>query len=488
MLVRAVTGIALTPLAAAMTAGKSVMLLRACTLALALSLVGCATPGPDHQPLVQTPAKVLGLGDTSTALVSTQWWQSFGDAELDQLITQALAGHPTLAVARARVARMLALADVNQSTRFPQVSVGADVTRQRYTANGLYPPPLAGNVYNSGTAQLGVAWAPDLFGQHTAEIASALNQTQAAQADAQAAAVSLAAQVCRAYITLARLVAQRHVAQQTLAQREKFSTLATERVKAGLDTQLELQQAEVALAQARGQAEMLDEQINLVRHQLAALTGQGVATYAALNPDLTRLQLEDMPLTLGTDLLGRRADVVAARWRVEAAVQDVQAARTQFYPNINISAFAGVSAIGTGKLFESSSGQAGISPAIRLPLFDGGRLRAQLKGRQGDLDIAIASYNGVVLDAVKEASDAVSSSQSLQRQQQDEGKALASAQAAYDIHVARYSAGLINQLAVLNAESQWFAQRRSAIDLRARELDNRVALMKSLGGGWRDAR
>ena len=481
-------GTARMPVAAVMTAGKSVMLWRVSTLALALSLAGCVTQGPDHTPLAQTQAKATGLSDASTALVPTQWWQSFGDAELDQVITQALAGQPTLAVARARVTRMLALADVNQSTTFPQVSVGADVTRQRYTANGLYPPPLAGNVYNSGTTQLGVAWAPDLFGQHTAEIASALNQAQAAQADAHAAAVSLAAQVCRGYITLARLVAQRDVAQYALAQRQKFSTLTTERVKAGLDTQLELQQAEVALAQARGQAEMLNEQINVVRHQLAALAGQGVDAYAGLNPDLTRLRLEDMPLALGTDLLGRRADVVAARWRVEAAVQDVQSARMQFYPNINISAFAGVSAIGAGKLFESGSGQAGISPAIRLPLFDGGRLRAQLKGRQGDLDIAIASYNGMVLDAVKEASDAISSSQSLQRQQQDEGKALASAQAVYDIHVARYSAGLTNQLAVLNVESQWLAQRRSSIDLRARELDNRVALMKSLGGGWRDAR
>lgn len=472
-----------------MTVGKSTprMLFRLSTLTLAIALVGCATPGPDHTPLVQTQAKTVGLSEAASSFVSMQWWQSFGDPELDRVVKQALEGQPTLAVVRARVTRMLALADVSQSTRYPQVSVGADVTRQRYTANGLYPPPLAGNVYNSGNAQVGVAWAPDLFGQHTAEIASTLNQAQAAQADAQAAAVSLAAQVSRGYITLARLVAQREVAQRAVAQRQLLATRITERVNAGLDTQLEQQQADGALSQARGQIEALEEQLSLVRHQLAALAGQRVDAYDHLSPDLAQLHLEDIPLTLGADLLGRRADVIAARWRVEAAVQDVQAARTQFYPNVNISAFAGVSAIGTGKVFESSSRQAGVSPAIRLPLFDGGRLRAQLKGRQGDLDIAIASYNSVVLEAVKEASDAISSSQSLLRQQLDEGKALASAQSSYDIHVARYNAGLTNQLVLLNAENQWLAQRRSAIDLRARELDNRVALMKSLGGGWPEA-
>jgi NodT family efflux transporter outer membrane factor (OMF) lipoprotein len=473
-----------------MTAGKSnpVVFFRVSTLALAIGLAACASPGPEHTPLVQAQAKTLGLADVSTAQVATQWWQSMGDAELDRVVAQALEGQPTLAVARARVTRMLALADVSQSTSFPQVSVGADVSRQLYTANGLYPPPLAGHVFNNGTAQVGMAWSPDVFGQHTAEIAAMLGQAQAAQADAQAATVGLAAQMCRGYITLARLLAQQEVAQRTLAQRQHVTALTAERVHAGLDTQLEQEGAQGALSQARAQAEALHEQITLVRHQLATLAGQRVDAYDRLSPSLSQLRLEEMPLVLGADLLGRRADVVAARWRVEAAVQDVQVARTQFYPNINISAFAGMSAIGLDKVFDSGSRQAGISPAIRLPLFDGGRLRAQLKGRQGDLDIAIASYNAVLLDAVKEASDAIDSSQSLLRQQQDEGKALASAQAVYDIHLARYGAGLTNQLAVLNAESQWLAQRRSAIDVRARELDNRVALMKSLGGGWRDAR
>lgn len=456
--------------------------------AAAALLAACASPGPDRTPLPVTQPAQLGVQDKASSALSTEWWKAFGDPTLDALVAQALQGQPSLAVAKARVDRMLAMADMSQATALPQVSAGVDLTRQRYTENGLYPKPIAGGIYNSGTVQVGVAWSPDLFGQHTAEIASSLSQLQAARADASAAAVSLAAQVSRAYVALARLGAQHALTQRSLAQRQHQFRLTSERVNAGLDTQLEQRQAEGAWLDAQTQAEAVDEQITLVRHQLAALTGQGPSAYDSLLPRLDQLKLEAMPMTLGADLLGRRADVVAARWRVEAAAHDVDVAHTQFYPNVSLGAFVGVNAIGLDQLFNHGSRQIGITPAVRLPLFDGGRLRAQLKGRQGDLDVAIAGYNSVLLEAIKEASDAISSSHSLSRQQQDQAQSLAAAQAAYQVSVERFSAGLTNQLAVLNAETQWLAQRRVAVDLHARELDNRVALMKALGGGWRDER
>ena len=451
-------------------------------------LTACATPGPDRLPRSALQAAQLGLHDPTSSPLTFEWWKAFGDPTLDALVAQALQDQPSLAVAKARVDRMLAMADVSQASALPQVSAGVDLARQRYTENGLYPKPIAGNIYSSGTVQVGVAWSPDLFGQHTAEIAASLSQMQAARADASAAAVSLAAQVSRAYVTLARLAAQHELAQRAVAQRQHQFRLTSERVNAGLDTQLEQRQAESAWLEAQNQSEALREQISLVRHQLAVLTGQGPGVYDSLLPRLEQLKLDPMPLTLGADLLGRRADVVAARWRVEAAVHDVDVAHTQFYPNVSLGAFAGVNAIGLDQLFNNGSRQIGITPAIRLPLFDGGRLRAQLKGRQGDLDVAIAGYNSVLLEAIKEASDAISSSHSLRRQQQDQAQVLAAAHAAYQVSVTRLNAGLVSQLTVLNAETQWLAQRRVAADLQARELDNRVALMKALGGGWRDER
>lgn len=459
----------------------------AVALAAALFLVGCASPGAAHTPLAQTTPAALGLTASSSEFAaSAQWWTTLGDAQLNALIDKALQGSPSLAVSRARLEQAVALSQVREAANGPQASLGVDVTRQRYSANGLVPAPIAGNVYNSGTMQASLSWSPDFFGQHAAELQAALGQARAAQADAAAAANSLAAQVGRSYVALARLVSQREVAVRALEQREEQRRLTNDRVAAGLDSQVELTQAQAAVPDARTQIEALDEQITLARRQVAVLSAQAPDALATLTPQLATLQPTPVPDALGADLLGRRPDVVAARWRVEAATQGVNSARSEFYPNINIGAFIGLNSLGLDHLFSAGSRQMGVTPALRLPLFDGGRLRAQLGGRQAELDASIAQYNGAVLDAVKEAGDAMASVQSLTRQQALQDDAAASAEKAYRFAQERYRAGLGNYLVVLSTESQVLAQRRLAVDLRARQLDTRLQLMKALGGGWTD--
>lgn len=461
----------------------------AVALASALFITGCANPGPSHTPLAQTTPAALGLADSAPAadtFAPARWWTALGDAQLNHLIDQALQGSPSLAVSRARLEQAVALSQAREAANGPQATLGVDATRQRYSTNGLVPAPIAGNTYNSGTVQASLTWAPDFFGQHAAELQAALGQARAAQADAAAAANALAAQVGRSYVALARLVAQRDVAVRTVAQREEQQRLTQERTAAGLDSQVELTQAQAAVPDARTQVEALDEQITLARRQVAVLSGQEPDALHALAPQLSALQPTAVPEVLGTDLLGRRPDVVAARWRVEAATQGVNSARSEFYPNINIGAFIGLNSLGLDKLFSAGSRQVGVTPALRLPIFDGGRLRAQLGGRQAELDAAIAQYNGTVLDAVKEAGDALASVQSLTRQQTLQNDAATGTEKAYRFAQERYRAGLGNYLVVLSTESQVLAQRRLTVDLRARQLDTRLVLMKALGGGWTD--
>jgi len=476
-----------TPQPSAHSALAAHFAMSALALAAALVLVGCASPGPAHTPLAQTTPSAVGLNAAATDTVApSQWWTTLGDVQLNTLIDTALQGNPSLAVSRARLEQAIALSQVREAANGPQATLGVDATRQRYTANGLVPAPVAGNTYNSGTVQATLSWSPDFFGQHAAELQAALGQARAAQADAAAAANTLASQVGRSYVALARLVAQRDVATRALEQREEQRKLTQERTAAGLDSQVELTQAQAAVPDARTQIEALDEQITLGRRQLAVLTGQAPDALPQLTPRLTALQPTAVPEVLGADLLGRRPDVVAARWRVEAATQGVNSARSEFYPNINIGAFIGLNSLGLDRLFNGSSRQMGVTPALRLPIFDGGRLRAQLGGRAAELDAAIAQYNGAVLDAVKEAGDAVASIQSLTRQQALQDEAVASAEKAYRFAQERYRAGLGNYLVVLSTESQVLAQRRLAVDLRARQLDTRLVLMKALGGGWTD--
>uniref|UniRef100_UPI0028B1D795 efflux transporter outer membrane subunit n=1 Tax=Comamonas terrigena TaxID=32013 RepID=UPI0028B1D795 len=372
----------------------------------------------------------------------------------------ALQDNPSLAASQTRLDKALALATATSSATDVRGSFTTDATRQHYSANGMIPAPIAGHTYNSGNVQLGLGWNPDFFGKHRAELDAALGQARAAQADRAAAATQLAGQA--------------------------LLDLSQQRTRAGLDSQVELTQAQAGLPDARTQVEMLDEQITLARRTIAVLCGQAPDAQQALAPQLAALQLQAVPTVLGADLLGRRPDVVAARWRVEAATRGIDSAKAEFYPDVNLTAFVGLSAVGLDQVFQGSSRQLGVTPALRLPIFDGKRLRAQLRGKQADLDSAIAQYNGVVLDAVKGAGDAVASMQSLERQQQLQAESLAKAERAYDFAVQRYQAGLTGQVVVLNTENQVIAQRRLAVDLRARELDTRIALMQALGGGWQD--
>jgi NodT family efflux transporter outer membrane factor (OMF) lipoprotein len=455
-------------------------------LFLAFSLAGCSSPGPNADALKTTSALTLQLPATSTTELPSTWWESLGDPQLNHLIAVALQSNPSLATAQLRVRRMQALAGLAQAAGLPQANVGADFTRQRFSANGLFPKPIAGNTWDNDILQGTVSWSPDLWGQHAAELASALGQSQASQADAAVAATGLASQIAKGYVGLSRLVAQIDIAERTLQQRQAQQTLIAQRFAAGLDTRTEQTQSDGNVSDAQSQIEALQEQMNLMRHQLAVLSGQAPQTLTALSPQLNALQLDEVPAVLGADLLGRRPDIVASRWRVEAASQDMRVARTQFYPNVNLSAFIGFNALGVNRLFNADSGQIGVTPALRLPLFDGGRLQAQLSGRQAELDMAVSQYNFTVLEAVKESADAISSDQSMMRQAQLQTAALVSAQKNHAIAKQRFDAGLGNQLIVLSAETAVLLQSRASVDIRARQLDNRINLMKALGGGWRE--
>ena len=460
----------------------------------ALLLAGCASPGPGHMPLALTTPAALGLTAIASAdgasggLPATQpWWTLLGDPQLDRLVERALQGNPGLDVARARQARARALVEGSRSASGPRGTLAADVARQRYSANGLVPRPVAGSTRTSASLQASLEWSPDFFGRNAAALAASIGQARAAQAESAAAAQALALQVSRAYVALARLVAQHRIAERLLAQRQSLLQLTQERTSAGLDSQVELTQAQAALPDARTQIEALEEQMVLARRLLAVLCGQAPEALAGLLPRLEQMALPNMPPRLGANLLGRRPDVAAARWRVEASAQDVAVARTEFYPDIHLGAFVGLSALGLGNLVSAGSRQMGVAPALRLPLFDGQRLRAQLAGRQAELDTAIAQYNGAVLDAVRGAGDAMASVQSIERQQALQAEALAKAEAAYDFAVQRYRAGLGNQLVVLNTESQVLAQRRARADLHSRALDTRAVLLNAVGGGWDDS-
>jgi NodT family efflux transporter outer membrane factor (OMF) lipoprotein len=191
-----------------------------------------------------------------------------------------------------------------------------------------------------------------------------------------------------------------------------------------------------------------------------------------------------LPSAVPAELLGHRPDLLAQRWRVEAASQGIHEAKAQFYPNVDLVAFIGLQNLGSTNLLSAANRQYGLAPAFTLPLFDAGKRRANLAARDAQYDEAVEQYNQTLTDALREVVDALSSMNSLQRQQAEERDALANAQEAYDLSVLRYREGVGNYLQVLSAESQLLAQRSLEASLQARSMDLSVDLVQALGGGF----
>jgi NodT family efflux transporter outer membrane factor (OMF) lipoprotein len=454
-------------------------------LATAALVAGCASTSgavpSSHRVITPTEA---GAGAAATPWPQTDWWTAWGDPQLDALIDKALARQPSLQAVQARLVQAQAAVDVADAARMPQFNGSLDLSDQRFTEHGLIPPPLAGTTRWNNDARLGMSWELDLFGRQRAATAAAIGQLRAAQADAQAARVLLAGNVAAAYTNLARLVDARAIAHDALGQREQTFSLVRQRIGAGLDTNVEARQAEGFIAQTHVELESLDEAIARARHALAELTGQGPNALDPLTPHLANVKATPLPQGLPADLIGRRADLVAQRWRVEAELKDVDVSRAQFYPNVNLVAFAGLSSLGLDRLLNSGSLTYGAGPALRLPILQGRRLRANLSAKNAEVDAAIDGYNGALLRALREVADEVSTLQSLERQQLAQDEASKAAEAAFDLATQRYRSGLGNYLVVLTAETNVLAQRRAISELKARHLMAEAALARALGGGY----
>jgi NodT family efflux transporter outer membrane factor (OMF) lipoprotein len=465
---------------------------RRVSLLLALLLAGCASQEGLHTRATPVDAARLasekslqGEPQSAAGWPAADWWKELADPQLDRLIDEALAGSPNLRLARARVDRALALAEAAGAPRDVQVSLGVDATRQRLTKNGIYPPPLGGQWIWQNQAQINFSYEFDFWGRNGAAYAAALGEVRAAQADAQAARLVLSAAIAHAYVQLARSYDQLTLARDTLAQRERQLALVRERLAAGLDSRVELKQAEAALPEARQRIAQIEESIVLSRHQIAALLGEGPDRGLALEaPRLAARPTTLLPAILPADLIGRRPDIVASRWRVEAAAQDIKNARAQFYPNVNLVAFAGLQSITWSKFPEASSRTLGVGPAVRLPLFDSAGLRGNLGARNADYDAAVEQYNQTIADALREVADQLAIFRSLDRQGTEVAATLAAVREAYDLALVRYRSGLANYLAVLSVEAQLTTARALAAELRSRRLDATIDLARSLGGGY----
>jgi NodT family efflux transporter outer membrane factor (OMF) lipoprotein len=464
--------------------------LLAAATALTLVLAGCASSGglhPEGKLLDPSALKAQrSLGDTAlspAAWPDQAWWSGLGDPQLDALIAEALAGNPGLAAADARARAAQAAAGQADAARKPQLDLGASVA-------GAKPPSgLLGDDAHFSVAKFGYLsfnWGLDPWGGQRAAWEAALGQARAAEVEARAARIELSGNVARAYAQLGYAFDQHDLAQAELERAGKARELTAQRVRAGIDSQLQLKQGDAEVASAEQQLAVAQRAIDAARSALSVLLGKGPDRGLAIaRPQPLSPEALTVPENLPVELLGHRADLVAARWRVEASRRDIAAAKTEFLPNVKLGAMAGLLAMGGNPLLRASSLFYQVGPSLSLPIFDGGRLRANLAGKDAQYDLAVAQYNQTLVGALNEVADDYAAQQSLIDQIQAQQRALDAASEAWRLAEQRYRAGVGSYLEALSVRQQLLVAEQRMAALKAQQVDLSVQLIQALGGGYR---
>lgn len=464
------------------------------TLALCAVLAGCATPGGLHPTgkvldahALKSEQSFANVPFSPTAWPAQDWWTSFGDPQLSTLIDEALKNNPSLDEAEARARQAQAVADTANAARLPAADLEAGAEGIRLSnKDPVYPPYVLGHFAWGKSVTANFSWDIDLWGGKRAAWEAALGRSRAVEIEARAARIQLSVNVARAYVQLGYAFAQQDVAEGELQRASQTSALTRRLVAGGLGTPQQEAFADSQVASAEQQKAQADRAIDAARSSLSVLLGQGPDRGLSIaRPHLLEPDLVAVPDRLQVDLIGRRADLVAARWQVEAASKDIKAAKTQFLPNISLSAMAGLVAVGgSTNVFQLPARTYSVEPALSLPIFDGGRLRANLAATDARYDQAVAHYNRLLIGAVNEVSDLVSALASVRTQITLEQRAKQDAQNSWRDAMSAYKGGVSGPLTPLASRQQLLlADQRLAL-LQSQQADLSIRLIDALGGGY----
>ena len=463
-------------------------------LSLMAGLAACATlpqlAAPPAPRSKETLANAQSLdGAAPDQFPEDIWWQGLNDPALNALMAEALATAPDMRVAAARIAAADAFAEQAGAAFAPSMAVEGQAGGVKQSYNmGIPAQFVPKGVVGTGRVSASVAFNLDLWGRNLAALAAARGDADAARVDAAQARLVLTTSLATAWVEFGQALITRDIATEALRLRHQSEDLTRSRVAAGIDSQSDLELARSRHATARAELASADEAVALSRNRIAALLGAGPDRGAKLpTPVLSARAPLPLPAALAAGLLGRRPDLVAARLRAEAAGARVKVARRDFYPNINLTALAGVQSLGLSNLFNTGSQMASFGPAISLPLFDGGRLAGRYRAARATYDEAIARYDQTLIAALRETADLIAARQAMDTRLTALATADQAATAAAALALGRYQQGIGNMLQANAAADTALAAQRAHADARARALTLDIALIRALGGGFRDS-
>jgi NodT family efflux transporter outer membrane factor (OMF) lipoprotein len=386
----------------------------------------------------------------------------------------------------ARVRRAEAEAQRVGAARLPSIGAEAESGLRRQSGNNGIPAQFLPDGWKDyGQSSLSFGFDLDLWRRNRTAYAAATSEARAAMVDAAQARLLLSVAITAAYAELGRHYRERDNAAVTLANRRSMRDLVAERQSNGLDNLASLRRADAEVALAEQDLAAADENIGIRRNQLAALLGAGPDRGTSITrPPLAPSTPGGVPAGVTTDLIGRRPDIVASRERVEAAAGRVKVARTGFFPSINLRAMIGLQALGLGNLVDSASLFGSVGPAISMPIFQGGALRAQYGSAEAAYDEAVANYNQTVVTAYQQVTDAVTQRDAADKRLHTARTALSASEDALGLVRTRYEAGLASYFDVLASERGVQDLRVAVIGLETYERGATLAMIRALGGGF----
>ena len=459
--------------------------------AMALALSACIPVPNAGMRLAMRSADTIEAAQTlaargNTAWPPDQWWRLAGDPQLTALIEEGLANSPQVSVAMARIRRAEAEAQRVGAARMPTIGADAEGGLRRQSGNNGIPAQFLPNGWQDyGQTSLSFGFDLDLWGRNRAAYAAATSDARAAVVDAAQARLVLSVAITAAYAELGRHHREHDTAAATLSNRRALRNLVGQLQRNGLDNLGSLRRADAEVAAAEQDLAAADENIGIRRNQLAALVGAGPDRGQSITrPALVPSTPGGVPAGVTTDLLGRRPDIVAARERVEAAASRIKVARASFFPSVNVRALVGLQALGLGNLVDSGSLFGAVGPAISLPIFQGGALKAQYGSAEAAYDEAVANYNQTVVTAYQQIADAITQRDAADRRLGAARTALLASEDALGLVRTRYEAGLASYLDVLASERSVHDLRLAVIGLETYERGATLALIRALGGGF----
>lgn len=460
------------------------------TLLLALALAGCAQITPDMRPAskrdIAGAALSAGIKLAHEGWPEAQWWTVYHDQQLNALIRQALASGPSLEVAAAHIGTARSALSRSAADLGVDVSAYANANRQRYSGTGLFPAPIGGAYFTEETLRLDLRYNFDWWGKNRAQVAAAVGELNAGRAEYAEAEQSLAGAIAQSYFRLQGAWARLANTEQLAATQTALVQDKAKRIARGLANADEQRAAETELSLIRRQQAMLRSDIVHEREALRALAGAGNTALAELKPVALSTAPHTLPAHLGMDLLARRPDLQAARWKLEASLSKIDAAKAAFYPDLNLTGSVGLDTVKLENLLQAASRTVYLGPTLTLPLFDSKRLDAQLDSARTGRNERIAEYNQAIVEAVREVAQGGAQLQGIEQEIAQQAQATGSARAQLASAQARLDHGLADNSSVLYARLALLRQQDGDIYLQQVQLLAEVALTNALGGGYHE--